>query len=1170
MPDESEPILAQVTETKKFSTTDKLYSMDTTDNNEAIIVCGATQDGKGILYAVSQLGDLLWNQPLPAAALCCAVAGQNTFIACAAMDNNLYFFSKHGELQWTNVCRVPPKKLVMSADGNQMVAIFDDGNLLFFDNTLAADRKFSWKHRFDKPPTAVSISGSGMSIAAGTEEGEICKYTERGDQSWTKVLDGAITDIKVAHGGDFVVVGTENNKVVFYSSEAGQTLWSQAIGGYVTSVDVSSSGKLVVACSKDEHVYCYNQSGNLLWKYHTGAPCEKISISRNGGLIVVSVIDTSVHCLSPKGDLLWKFKAWSPIFDIGTAGNSEQVVIGCEGTILFLDNLQVVGGMLPKSQHLMSLAKTRGMSTFKGEKLYEEAMVALNYGDFITAAGKVREIDSIYGIADKKTPARPGKPAPVAGDEKGAILAEIGSVMVVAHELGETGEDVEPIVNLLSEAEGLLEDGSVSDAQEFVNDAKEMLAGLGVSDVRPAAPDQVPALKTIISATDTLMDLKAANVELGDAEKRLSVAKELYAEKAFARAHENANKAVSAMQAAVEPLIQTILINIQKMLALAESRGVNTTEAKDLLMKTNKAFSTGNLVSALDLAKECEEWLEVAVGTPEIKPPEEEVPEEKPLEEEPLVEEPPEEKPPEEKPGIERIEPLKIPEIPSLEKIEPVKIPKIPKEKPPVEEPQIEEPPVEEPPVEEPPVEEPPVEEPPVEEPPVEEPPVEEPPVEEPPVEEPPDEEPPDEEPPDEEPPEEKPVPAEGDPVTAGILNAEKALKEGNYALAVGAYVNAMETIEKGARNAIEKAIAEAEGKIAKAKDSGFDISKAEGKVEEAKKKMDSGEYPAAATSAQEALELVDLGQIEEVKKVLEETRKAIDIATKLGAEITTAQDMLKQADESLVKGNFNGALELADKVIVEVEAINNDLVVNMLTEGQKLVNEAKKMGADSSEAENLFNQVNEALNSKEFAKAHELANKAVDVAKKIPHKFVTKLLNEARDSVLKVEKLGADSMLAKNFYMRARAALAAGDFEGSMKSIEKCQEEVKKAPQQILIKRIQSARGDLDSVKAMGQTPTDVEEMLGKAEEENKAGNFDEALKLVDESLSKLQEIKQLANEATNAIFDTDMALSAAREAGKDVTKANELLNQAMTVRAENPGKARELALEAKKLLEE
>jgi tetratricopeptide (TPR) repeat protein len=413
-------------------------------------------------------------------------------------------------------------------------------------------------------------------------------------------------------------------------------------------------------------------------------------------------------------------------------------------------------------------------------------------------------------------------------------------------------------------------------------------------------------------------------------------------------------------------------------------------------------------------------------------------------------------------------------------------------------------------------------------------------------------------------------ISAEGVDPGSALGEGDEALKSGDVGGAVDKYILTMEALEGRTRAIVEEAISKAKERIAKVKEDGYEAPDAEADLEVAEKELSSGAYKAATRNALSAFEKADSSALAEINKAIDEARKALDMATAFGADIAIAEDMVKNAEEALTSKDFNVALEFADKAVSEVEKTSNESVANIILEGKELIDKASELGVDVSEVKAHFEEVQQALDDKDFAKAHETAKKAVDLAGRLPRDFVREKVGEARSKVLAIEKSGGDSMMAKNFLIRARSSMAAGDFSGALKACEKCIEEADKAPKTMVNKKIAATRADMEAVRSIGQNTDEVEGLLNEAEEKVGEGDFEEAQNIIGRASEMLKEIKDLGTEATNAIFDADVSISVARDAGKDVTKANELLNEAMTIRAQDPGKAKELAEEIMKMLEE
>ncbi len=1082
---QGQTVLAKSTESRKYTTTETIDSLAASDSNELIVIGGNTPDGKGVFHALGPSGELKWSQSYPKIVSVVAVAGKGSLVCMGGEGKAAYMFTGFGQMVWTDDCRSEIKALAISGTGRYTVVGLADGNINVYDNDIVAARKFAWKHRFGKPITEVGLNFDGTLVCASTEEGELAVFTERGDLVWSKVLEMGIGAFRIAGEGDAVVVASDDGKIRCYSAQVGKNLWTALGNGVFNDVDITRKGDKVVAACKDGFIYCFDKTGAVLWKYGMGNPGECVRIAKDGKTVVASSIDAVVHCLDSKGNLLWKHTTGSSsVVGIVVSENGDTIVTSCESGLLYFENIQVVGGLLPVARHEVTLAKERGISTFKAEKIYEEAVVALNFGDYITAAGKIRDMEKSLGPSPKPTPSpdavvKPG-PAPGVkpGDEAQTIRTRIDLILSESESLKQKGVDVEPVENLLGEAMVLLEEGNYKDSVAYVQDAHEMFETLKAEAPPQPAPPPKPvavapppkakndAMAAVEKAATMLSELEDTDMSLDTVRSDIKTARDLIQGADYQRALTAANRAMVTMEKALDPYITDCLVDVQKLLKGAEKEGINITEPKNGLSKVRGQMKAGDFLGALNTVTGVEEWLEDALDAKKKAPPA------KPTEPKPV--------------GLDALKAeMTKPKKPDEPAFDVSKFP-----------------------------------------------------------------------------------PGRVDPQKA-LIDADGALKAGDIAMAVELYMQVAETAEGRARAVVEETINKAKEQVVRVQKDGFDVAEASALLEGASTDLKAGNYSGAVPKALQAFEKADTAAAVEIQKIIEETRKALEMALKIGANIQAAEDLINNAEAAMKNREYKIAVELSDKGVAEIEKTSNSTVSKILEEGRIFLDKAAAMGADVKGVRAQFDEAQKALEARVFVKAHELAKKAVEASKELPKKYVQDKLTEARNKVVTVEKMGADTMMAKNHLIRARSLLAANDFEAALKSLEKCVEETSKAPRDLVNKRLATAKSDIEDVKAMGQATTDVEGIIAQAEAKKSEEKFDEAMKLVDQTLVTLKKIKELGTQATNAIFDADMAISIARDAGKDVTKANELMHEALEIRAKEPGKAKEMALEIKKMVE-
>jgi outer membrane protein assembly factor BamB/tetratricopeptide (TPR) repeat protein len=1090
----ADTILARSTESRKYTTTDAMLSLAASDTNDLIVTGGSSKDGKGIIHCLGHDGEMKWSQSYPTPITAVGVAAKGALICIGGEGRAVYMSTAFGQLTWQDDCRSELKALAISGSGRFTVVGLADGNINLYDNDIVASRKFAWKHRFGKPVIEVGINADGTLIVASTEEGELAVFTERGDLVWSKVIEAGVGTFRIAAEGDAVAVASDDGKLRYYSAEVGKNLWTA--NGVFNDVDMSRKADRVVAACKDGNVYCFDKTGAVLWKYEMGNPGENVRIAKEGKTVVASSIDAVVHCLDARGNLLWKHRTGgSGVVGLVLSESGDMVVASCEGGLLYFENIQVVGGLLPLARHEMTLAKERGVPTFKAEKIYEEAVVALNYGDYITAAAKIREMEKALGPVQKPAPS-PEAVVPAAGpkpsDEAGAIRTRIDNILAESEELKKIGLDVEPVENLLGEAMVLLEDGNLSDSAAYVQDAREMLDTVR-SEAPPPKPAVAPpkpkegkddAVKAVEKAATMLAELEETDISLDAARGDIKTARDLIKSADYQRAQAAANRAVVTIEKALDPYITDCLMDVQKLIKTAEKGGIKVDETKKKLGKVRDQIKASDYLGALGTVTEVEDWLEDALEEKrKAQPP-------KPVEAKPAVATTP--------PKEGGLDALKAEMGTRSKKPDDVAPPKpfIDVSKVPL---------------------------------------------------------------------------GKVDPKKA-LADADDALRTGDLARSVELFMQVAETAEGRARAIVEGAITMAKDRVEAVQKEGFDVTEPNGLIDGAWADLNAGNYTAAVPKAVQAFEKADTAAAAEIQNIIAESRKALEMALKIGANIQAAEDLINNAEAAMKKREYKVATDCAEKGVAEVEKASNSTVSKIVSEGRAFLDKASAMGADVKDVRALFDEADKALEARVFIKAHELAKTAVGSAQELPKKYVTGKLNEARTKVVQVEKIGADTMMAKNFLIRARSSLGANDLDGALKAVEKCLEEMAKAPKELVNRRIAVARTDIEGVKAEGQATAEIEAAIGQAEAKATEENFEEALKLVDGALAKLKDIRQLGNEATNLLVDVDLAISAARDAGKEkglIDKAEDMLNKAIEVKAKDPAKSKEMALEIKKMLE-
>lgn len=216
-----------------------------------------------------------------------------------------------------------------------------------------------------------------------------------------------------------------------------------------------------------------------------------------------------------------------------------------------------------------------------------------------------------------------------------------------------------------------------------------------------------------------------------------------------------------------------------------------------------------------------------------------------------------------------------------------------------------------------------------------------------------------------------------------------KKLKGFNMSAANSLLVQAGETLNGGefkeafelaheaenvSRKDVQNPFEEARNVIESEKAKGFDLSSAESLLSNAEEALNVGNYEQASEFAEQARDLAL--KFNAADKHVQEVRELVSSEETKDFDLSSAESLLSQAEESLIEGNYEEAFENADKaqkIVLSIEDASNFIQeVFILVEAEKL------KGFDMSPAESLLSQAEKALSSGgDFERALELSNQA-------------------------------------------------------------------------------------------------------------------------------------------------------------------------------------------------
>ena len=370
-------------------------------------------------------------------------------------------------------------------------------------------------------------------------------------------------------------------------------------------------------------------------------------------------------------------------------------------------------------------------------------------------------------------------------------------------------------------------------------------------------------------------------------------------------------------------------------------------------------------------------------------------------------------------------------------------------------------------------------------------------------------------------------------------------------------YMNPIEEIQTKAD--AENAIQQAENLINYAKDHGINVSDAENMLDIAKSEYSSGLYSAAKEHADRAYDLAQEAindARERAWTAISEANETVTQAKSLGLNVSSADGLLSSALEYYKEEYYQlaeqNAKEAKSTALVLLEQYNASIAIENVT---NVINEARAMGANTTFAENLLNQAEEAFNGGNYTKAQKLAEQAKLAAQKAEAETA---IQDAEVALNEASEKGIDVSEAQSFLTQANQAFNIGDYvkatEYALEAKENCLNTVEQARTQAMRsineanQSIAKAEGLIVSAKDAGiETGTyeddldDARKLLEAAVRLYNDGRYTDAEENADDAKTKAEAVASSLDEELKSYRE---------KALRDISNANETINWAVAHR--------------------
>jgi len=347
-----------------------------------------------------------------------------------------------------------------------------------------------------------------------------------------------------------------------------------------------------------------------------------------------------------------------------------------------------------------------------------------------------------------------------------------------------------------------------------------------------------------------------------------------------------------------------------------------------------------------------------------------------------------------------------------------------------------------------------------------------------------------------------------------------------------------------------------------KAKKLGLDLSDIEELIREAKKNHESGKFKQVASKMTRVRkELRELERYEKSNKAVVDTIKLVDEAKERGIDVKSSESMLNRAKKDLETRKFRNIPQLVKDIRDELRvAEDSKKASDLIAEVDQLIKDVREAGAVVTNAEQFLSTAKTAFKNKNYYRAihnGELArSSALDAKENFWILHAKSTISAINLLISEANEFGANTDEATKALKKAEEMFETKNFDELDAVLGHAEELAKSSLDSAKMKYMyEKASSDLSSVedfiensRKKGADVSEAENLLKRTDDLLSNQKFDELEVLIKdarESSNKALHQFQL-NQANASIAGVETYITEAKEAGIDVSDAEELLKQA------------------------
>ncbi len=320
------------------------------------------------------------------------------------------------------------------------------------------------------------------------------------------------------------------------------------------------------------------------------------------------------------------------------------------------------------------------------------------------------------------------------------------------------------------------------------------------------------------------------------------------------------------------------------------------------------------------------------------------------------------------------------------------------------------------------------------------------------------------------------------------------------------------------------------------------DLSDIDKTLSEFSASMDSKDYQAAIGHSRKALEMAKNAYIQRIADVADSVDALLKLLAGGEGEAKGAKDMLDKSKELVVKDDLEGAMKLAKNAYDAAERAFHESLSALFSKAQGIINQARDMGDDVGLYEDLLGRSKAALEKQEYEASMSQLKEALEGAGENVKAQIEDSILAAEDLVRAGKDIGADVERVGNHIERAKSSLESLRYKDALSYSKRAESEVEKALSSRLNDMIRDIRYAIKAMKTEDEDSRESRELLDRAQEAVKEGQYQQAIRAFTDARDKIQKIHFQAVLGVIAKAKDKFVL--AKKVGVDMSEAIKLLN--------------------------